>query len=45
LDEALSLPSIESARIARNIQIILQEETEIANVRKRKILKRKSIFI
>ena len=32
-DEALALPSIQSARIARNTQIILQEETGIPKVR------------
>nr|CAB3264089.1 methylmalonyl-CoA mutase, mitochondrial-like [Phallusia mammillata] len=31
-DEALGLPTVTSARIARNTQIILQEETGIANV-------------
>lgn len=31
-DEALGLPTITSARIARNTQIILQEESGIANV-------------
>jgi methylmalonyl-CoA mutase cobalamin-binding domain/chain len=33
-DEALALPSVQSARIARNTQIILQEETGIPKVRK-----------
>ena len=32
-DEALALPSVFSARIARNTQIILQEETGIPKVR------------
>lgn len=32
-DEALALPSEFSARIARNTQIILQEETGIPKVR------------
>lgn len=32
-DEALALPSVQSARIARNTQIILQEETGIPKVR------------
>ncbi|GGB95595.1 methylmalonyl-CoA mutase [Pseudoduganella buxea] len=32
LDEAISLPSEAAARIARNTQLILQEETQIANV-------------
>lgn len=31
-DEALALPTVESARIARNTQIILQEESGIPNV-------------
>lgn len=31
-DEALGLPTVESARIARNTQIILQEESGIPNV-------------
>ena len=31
-DEALALPSVFSARLARNTQLILQEETGIANV-------------
>jgi methylmalonyl-CoA mutase len=31
-DEALALPSVQSARIARNTQIILQEETGIPKV-------------
>jgi methylmalonyl-CoA mutase len=31
-DEALGLPTIESARIARNTQIILQEESGIPNI-------------
>ena len=34
-DEALALPSVFSARIARNTQIILQEETGIPKVRPR----------
>lgn len=33
LDEALGLPTEFSARIARNTQLILQEETGIPNVR------------
>ena len=32
-DEALGLPTVESARIARNTQIILQEESGIPKVR------------
>ncbi len=31
-DEALALPSVFSARIARNTQIILQEEAGVSNV-------------
>ena len=31
-DEALGLPTVKSARIARNTQIILQEETGIPKV-------------
>ena len=31
-DEALGLPTVKSARIARNTQIILQEESGIPNV-------------
>jgi methylmalonyl-CoA mutase N-terminal domain/subunit len=31
-DEALGLPTDFSARVARNTQLILQEETQIANV-------------
>ena len=31
-DEALGLPTVTSARIARNTQIILQEETGITKV-------------
>lgn len=31
-DEALGLPTVTSARIARNTQIILQEETGIPNI-------------
>merc|ERR1712136_274771 len=31
-DEALGLPTVTSARIARNTQIILQEESGVANV-------------
>lgn len=31
-DEALALPSVFSARIARNTQIILQEESGVSNV-------------
>merc|ERR1712115_411928 len=31
-DEALALPSVFSARLARNTQLILQEETGITNV-------------
>jgi methylmalonyl-CoA mutase len=36
-DEALALPSKFSARIARNTQIILQEETGIPKVRRKKV--------
>jgi methylmalonyl-CoA mutase len=32
LDEAIALPSEFAARIARNTQLILQEETQITNV-------------
>ena len=32
-DEALGLPTVNSARIARNTQIILQEESGIPKVR------------
>ena len=31
-DEALGLPTVTSARVARNTQIILQEETGIPNI-------------
>ena len=36
-DEALALPTPFSARIARNTQIILQEETGITKVRQRRL--------
>jgi len=37
LDEALGLPTAFSARIARNTQIVLQEETGITHVRARRV--------
>lgn len=39
-DEALALPSVQSARIARNTQIILQEETGIPKVNRKDLAER-----